>query len=88
MKIVTKQRAITPKVVKPEIQFTCCALRLRVFNVCVKFPENMSGGFKVMERIQKLLTDTHTCTNIHTEKRRKLYTPWHTSYARSIKMVY
>ena len=26
------------------------------FNVCVKFHENMSSGFKVMERTQKLLT--------------------------------
>ena len=44
---------------------------LMMFNICVKFHENMSSGFKVMEPIQKLLTDTHT----HTEKRRKLYTP-------------
>ena len=27
-----------------------------VFNVCVKFHENMSSGFKVMEQIRKLLT--------------------------------
>ena len=27
-----------------------------VFNICVKFHENMSSGFKVMERTQKLLT--------------------------------
>ena len=38
---------------------------------CVKFHANMSSGFKVMERTQKLLTDTHR------EKRRKLYTPLH-----------
>ena len=49
----------------------CSARRLMVFNVCVKFRENMSSGFKVMERTRKLLTDTHT----HTEKRRKHYTP-------------
>ena len=55
MKIVTTQRAITPKVVKPEIQCTCSALRLRVFNVCVKFSENMSSSFKLMEWTQKLL---------------------------------
>ena len=30
--------------------------RLIVFNVCVKFHENMSSSFKVMERTQKLLT--------------------------------
>ena len=34
----------------------CSARRLMVFNVCVKFHENMSGGFKVMERTRKLLT--------------------------------
>ena len=28
-------------------------------NICVKFHENMSSGFKVMEKTQKLLTDTH-----------------------------
>ena len=39
-------------------------------NICVKFHENMSSGFKVMKRTQKLLTDTHT-------QKRKLYTPLH-----------
>ena len=34
----------------------CSAYRLIVFNVCVKFHENMSSGFKVMERTRKLLT--------------------------------
>ena len=47
----------------------CSARRLMVFNVCVKFHENMSSGFKVMERTRKLLTHTHT------QKRRKHYTP-------------
>ena len=28
-----------------------------VFNICVKFHENMSSAFKVMERTRKLLTD-------------------------------
>ena len=31
------QRAITPKVEKPELRFMCSARRLMVFNVCVKF---------------------------------------------------
>ena len=53
----------------------CSARRLMVFNVCVKFRENMSSGFKVMERTRKLLTDTHTHTYTHTQKRRKHYTP-------------
>ena len=53
----------------------CSARRLMVFNICVKFHENMSSGFKVMERTRKLLTDTHTHTHTHTQKRRKHYTP-------------
>ena len=55
-KIVNTQRAITPKVGKPELQFMFSAHRLMVFNVCVKFHENMSSTFKVMERTRKLLT--------------------------------
>ena len=50
MKIVNTQRAITQKVGKPELRFMFSARRLMVFNVCVKFHENMSSGFKVMER--------------------------------------
>ena len=34
----------------------CSALPLMVFNICVKFYENMSSCVKVMERTQKLLT--------------------------------
>ena len=56
MKIVNTQRRITPKVRKPELPFLCSACLLVVFNVCVKFHENVSSGFKVMERTQKLLT--------------------------------
>ena len=74
-KIVNTKRAITQKVDKPELRFMCSARRLMVFNVCVKFHENMSSGFKVMERTRKLLTDTHTHTHTHTVKRRKHYTP-------------
>ena len=37
----------------------CSARRLMVFNVCVKFHENISSGFKLMERTRKLLTHTH-----------------------------
>ena len=53
--IVNTQRAITPKVGKHELRFMCSALPPRVFNICVKFYENMSSHFKVMERTQKLL---------------------------------
>ena len=56
MKIVNTQRAITPKVGKPELLFMCSACHLMAFNICVKFPENMSSSFKVMERTRKLLT--------------------------------
>ena len=55
------------------------ARRLMVFKVCVKFHENMSSGFKVMERTLKLLTDTHT----H-RKDENIIPPWHTSYAGGI----
>ena len=49
MKIVNTQRAITPKVGKPELWFMCSARRLMVFNICVKFHENMLSGFKLMK---------------------------------------
>ena len=55
-KIVNTQRAITPTVGKPRLRFMCSACRLMAFNVCVKFHENMSSSFKVMERTRKLLT--------------------------------
>ena len=78
MAIFNIQRAITLKVGKQELWFMCSARHPMVFNICVKFHENMSSGFKVMERTRKLLTDTHT------QKRRKLYTPLQTSYAGGI----
>ena len=53
MKIVNTQRAITPKIGKPELWFMCSASRLMVFNVCVKFHENMSSGFLLMKRTGK-----------------------------------
>ena len=65
------------------------ACRLMVFNVCVKFHENMLSGFKVMERTRKLLTDTHTQTQTHTHthtqrKDKNIIPPWHTLYAGGI----
>ena len=48
-KLINAQRAITPKVEKPELWFMCPAHRLMEFNVCVKFHENMSNCFKVKE---------------------------------------
>ena len=56
MKIVNTQRPITPKVGKPGLWFVCSACRFMVFNICVTFHENMSSGFKLMERTRKLLT--------------------------------
>ena len=55
-KIVNTQRAITQKVGNPDLLFMFSARRLMVFNICVKFHENMSSPFKVMERTRKLLT--------------------------------
>ena len=86
-KIINTQRALTQKVEKPELRFMCSARHLMVFNVCVKFHENMSSGFKVMEWTRKLLTDTHTHTHTHTHTQRKdenIIPPWHTSYAGGI----
>ena len=80
------QRAITLKVGKQELRFICFACNLMVFNICVKFHENMSSGLKVMERTQKLSTDRQTHTR--TQKRGKLYTiALHTSYAGGITRV-
>ena len=50
MKIVYTQKAIAPKVGKPELWFMCSAHCLMVFNVCVKFHENMSRGFKLLKQ--------------------------------------
>ena len=50
MAIFNIQRAISLKIEKQELRFMCSARRLMVFNICVKFHENMSNSFKVMER--------------------------------------
>ena len=65
----------------------CSARRLMVFNVCVKFHENMLSGFKVMERTRKLLTDTPTHTHTH-RKDENIIPPWHTSYAGGIIILH
>ena len=56
-KIVNRQRAITPKVGKPELQPMFFACHVMMFDICVKFHENMSKDFKLMEWTRKLLTD-------------------------------
>ena len=51
-------------------------------NICVKFHENMSSRFKVMERTQKLLIDTNT-------QKRTLYTPLHAYFVcRGYNQIY
>ena len=42
-------KAITLKLGKQELRLMCSACHLMLFNICVKFHENMSSGFKVME---------------------------------------
>ena len=56
MKIVNIQWPITQKAGEPELPFMRSACCLMVFNICVKFHENMSSGFKVKARTRKLLT--------------------------------
>ena len=67
-KIVNIQRAITPKVGKSELRFMCSARRLMVFNVCVKFHENMSSGFQIMERTRKRIVNTQRAITQKVEK--------------------
>ena len=50
MAIFNVQRGITPKVCNPELRFLRSARRLMVFNICVKFHENILNGFEVTER--------------------------------------
>ena len=56
MAIFNIQRAITLTVGKQELRLMCSACPLMVFNICVKFHENMPSGFKVIERTRKLIT--------------------------------
>ena len=56
------QRAITPKVGKPELRLFCSAHRHMMLCILVKFHENIYVGFRVMERTRmiKVLTDRQT----------------------------
>ena len=54
MKIVSTQTPITPEAGKPDLPFMRSACCLMEFNICVKFHENMSSSFKVMERTRTL----------------------------------
>ena len=82
-KIVNTQRAITPKVENPELRFKCSARRLMVFNVCVKFHENIRFlSYGADTKIVNRHTQTHT-----QRKDKNIIPPWHTSYAGGIIKV-
>ena len=59
-KIINTQRALTPKVGKPDLQFMCSACRLMLFGV--KFHENMSSGFKILEGKRKFVNTQRAIT--------------------------
>ena len=44
------QRAVSPKVGKPELWFLCSARRLLVLYVCVRLHEIISNGFQLTEQ--------------------------------------
>ena len=69
MAMVNVQRAITPKVGKPELRFMCSARCLIVFYICVKFGENISDDIRVMERtrLKEALTDGRTDWRSHVQ---------------------
>ena len=56
MAIFNIHRAITLKVGKQVLRVMFSACPLMVFNICVKFHENMSSAFKIIKRTRKLLT--------------------------------
>ena len=59
-------RAITPKVGKPELRFMCSAHCIIVLYIAVKFCETISNRIRVMERTRnyKAQTDGRTDTEI------------------------
>ena len=87
MAIFNIQRAVTLKVGKQDLWFISSACHLMVLNICVKFHGNMSSGFKVMERTQKIV-NTHTHTHTQREKTKTIYPiALRTSYAGSITRI-
>ena len=54
MPMLNVQRAITPKVSKPELGFMCSAHCLIGLYTCVKFGENISDGIRFMERTRMM----------------------------------
>ena len=57
MAIYNIQRAITLKVAKQRVMVHVFCMSSHGVNICIKFHENMSSVFKVMEWTQKLLTN-------------------------------
>ena len=62
VEMISVQRATTPKVEKPELEFVCCAHRFIMLYIRVKFGENILDSFRVMERIwmMEVVTDGQT----------------------------
>ena len=56
MAIFNIQRAITRKTRKTRVTVNVFCMSSHGVNICVKFHENMSSGFKIMEWTQKLST--------------------------------
>ena len=67
MAMFNVQRAITPKVGKPELRFKCSAHCLIDLNIVVKFCKNISNCIRVMEQTQnyKALMDRQTGRRIN-----------------------
>ena len=63
--IFNVQRAITPQVGKPELQFMCSACYFIVHYICVKFRENIFDSIRIMERTRMMeaLTDGRALKN-------------------------
>ena len=53
MAMFNVQRAITPKVGKPELRFIYSARRLIVLYICMKFRENILNRFQLNKRIRE-----------------------------------
>ena len=50
--IVEFQKKITQKMYRQELQILCCAHRLMMFYISMKFHENIFKGFQVIEQIR------------------------------------
>ena len=62
MAMFNAQRAITPKLGRPELWFMCSVHSLMILYIAVKFRDNISNDIRVMERTwnYKGLTDGHS----------------------------